>query len=107
MLRSFLLQNLIVEGGQARWRINLAALEDGMPSLTGWPEDLNHARYDGPAFFLYGGASTYMSPLLEPRVREVFPAARFHSLPGAGHWLHAEQPEAFLGAVQNWLADQA
>ena len=102
MLRSFLLQNLIVEDGKARWRLNLQALRDGMPDLIGWPGTFE-AAYDGPAFFIYGGASEYMGEEREAAVRGPFPAAEFHQIPGAGHWLHAEKPAEFLGAVEGWL----
>ena len=104
MLRAFLLQNLVVEGGAARWRLNLQVLDVAMPALTGWPVELDRHPYNGAAFFLYGGSSSYMSPVLVPRVRELFQDAVSKSLPGAGHWLHAEQPDAFLAAVRNWLA---
>ena len=102
MLRSFLLQNLIVEDGKARWRLNLQALRDGMPDLIGWPGTFE-AAYDGPAFFIYGGASEYMGEEREAAVRGSFPGAEFHQIPGAGHWLHAEKPAEFLGAVEGWL----
>ena len=102
MLRSFLLQNLVIEDGRARWRLNLEALRDGMPDLIGWPADLD-AVYEGPSLFIYGGASEYMDAGTESHVRGLFPAADFSDIPGAGHWLHAEQPVEFLGAVQTWL----
>ncbi|MEM9059042.1 MAG: alpha/beta fold hydrolase [Pseudomonadota bacterium] len=103
MMRAFILQNLLIEDGTARWRLNLAALDDGMPTLIGWPSDLMEERFDGRCLFVYGGASDYMSPLLQPRVLEQFPKAQFDSIPGAGHWLHAEKPAEFLTIVSEWL----
>ena len=35
--------------------------------------------------------------------RALFPAVRFATLHGAGHWLHAEAPEAFMTAVQGFF----
>ncbi len=103
MLRSFLLQNLVVEGGRASWRINLAALEANMAPLLDFPTGLPEPAFEGPAFFLHGGASPYVAPETHPRIRALFPDAEIEALPGAGHWLHAEQPEAFLGKVEGWL----
>ncbi len=103
MLRSFLLQNLTVEGGRASWRINLAALEANMAPLLDFPTDLPEPAFEGPAFFLHGGASPYVPPETHPRIRALFPDAEIEALPGAGHWLHAEQPEAFVGKVEGWL----
>jgi pimeloyl-ACP methyl ester carboxylesterase len=103
MLRSFLLQNLAVEEGRARWRINLDALGRNMEALLGFPADLPEPAFDGPAYFIHGGASPYVPPETHPRIRALFPAAEIEALPGAGHWLHAEQPEAFLAGVEGWL----
>ena len=66
--------------------------------------DLPEAAFEGPAYFLHGGASPYVPPETHPRIRALFPDAEIEALPGAGHWLHAEQPEAFLGKVEGWLS---
>ena len=102
-LRAFILQNLVIEDKKARWRLNLEALDAGMPDLIGWDAALDSAPFNGRSLFLFGGASDYMTPLLQPRVREVFPRAEFASIQGAGHWLHAEKPVEFLEAVSGWL----
>jgi len=102
-LRAFLLQNLVIEEGRARWRINLDALERGMGTLTGWPAEWPHPAHSGPVLFLRGGASGYAGPGTEPAIRAHFPAAEIETVPGAGHWLHAEKPDAFAAAVSGWL----
>ena len=102
-LRAFILQNLVIEEKKARWRLNLKALDEGMPDLIGWDSALDQSPFSGPSFFLHGGASEYMTPLLEPRVREVFPNAQVDHIPGAGHWLHAEKPTEFLEKISGWL----
>ena len=35
--------------------------------------------------------------------KALFPKARFARIPDAGHWLHAEVPEAFQRAVNAFL----
>jgi pimeloyl-ACP methyl ester carboxylesterase len=106
MLRAFLLQNLRVEDGAARWRINLAAIEREMPALTDWPGAWPHARFDGPALFLHGSASDYVPPESRETIARAFPAAEIDGLEGAGHWLHAEKPAEFAARVDGWLARQ-
>ena len=102
-LRAFLLQSLEVAGGEARWKLNLSAIAAAMPTLTGFPDDLPETAYEGPALFLRGGASDYVPPSAEPRIRALFPAAEIETMAGAGHWLHAEKPDAFVATVAGWL----
>ncbi len=102
-LRAFILQNLVVEGGEARWRINLDALERNMEALLDFPKNLAEAAYEGPAYFLRGEKSPYVPPETHPRIRALFPEAEIEALEGAGHWLHAEKPDAFVERVEGWL----
>jgi pimeloyl-ACP methyl ester carboxylesterase len=37
------------------------------------------------------------------RIHRLFPAAEQRTLPGAGHWLHAEAPGPFIEAVERFL----
>jgi pimeloyl-ACP methyl ester carboxylesterase len=101
-LRSFLLQNLVLENGRFHWRINLDAVGADMETLIGFP-DLGDARYDGPALFIGGGKSDYITPEHEPAIRRHFPAATVEMVPGAGHWIHAERPEEFAALVEGFV----
>ena len=102
-MRAFLLQSLDVEG--RRWRLNLDVLDAEMDALVGWPdpESFPEASYDGPTLFLRGGASDYVAEADEPAIRRLFPKARIETIPGAGHWLHAEAPRPFEAAVRSFL----
>ncbi|HUF57009.1 MAG TPA: alpha/beta fold hydrolase [Thermohalobaculum sp.] len=103
-LRLFLLQNLVIEDGRARWRIDLEGLGEGMDRLIGWPGDWPRDSYDGPTLFLHGGASDYVPPESHPRIRGLFPHAEIEAIDGAGHFLHAEKPAEFTDAVDRWLS---
>ena len=50
------------------------------------------------------GDPTICVPSDEPEIRRLFPRARIARIPEAGHWLHAEQPQAFLELVEAFLA---
>jgi esterase len=100
-LRAFFLQSLDLKADPPRWRLNLDALEAGMPNVVGWPEVVG--RFGGPVLFLSGGASHYVTPENREAIRALFPAARFARIPGAGHWLHAEKPREFEAAVRVFL----
>ncbi len=103
-LRAFLLQNLIFAENPPRWRIGLEEITRGMGDIGGWPE--LPGRYDGPVFVLAGDRSDYILPDHHAAFRRLFPAARFASV-AAGHWLHAENPSAFLAAAAAFLEEAA
>ncbi|MBK5932674.1 pimeloyl-ACP methyl ester carboxylesterase [Rhodovulum imhoffii] len=101
-VRAFLLQSLDLKVRPPRWRLNLDVLEAEMAHITGWPEGVAGA-FTGPALFLSGDLSDYVEPRHRPRIKALFPAARFARIPGAGHWLHAEKPREFEAAVRAFL----
>jgi esterase len=101
MVRGFLLQSLRF-GEAPSWRLNLRAIRGALPVLVGWPA-LGAVRYDGPTLFLAGGRSAFVRPESRDAIRALFPRARFASLPKAGHWLHADDPEGFIATAQAFL----
>ena len=106
-LRAFLLHNLVRAGSGLEWRINLPGIEAGMRGLLSFPPAPAGDRFRGPALFVRGESSGYVPAGALPRIRERFPAARFASIPGAGHWLHVERPERFVAVVEPFLDEAA
>ncbi|MGH8583713.1 MAG: alpha/beta fold hydrolase [Gammaproteobacteria bacterium] len=102
-LRQFLLQNLRSTPAGPRLRINLAAIESAMDRLRGFPELPAATPFEPPTLFIRGARSRYLLPEHLTLIRRLFPNATMVSITGAGHWLHAEQPEPFLAAVQGFL----
>jgi esterase len=100
-LRAFFLQSLTVGPSGAAWKLNLPVLADEMPRIMGFPEATG--SFDGPTLFLSGGGSDYVRPEHWPRIRALFPAARHVEIAGAGHWLHADAPDAFAETVASFL----
>ena len=98
-LASFFTQSLDLKARQ--WRLNLAALEANMPQILSFPTI--DACFTGPALFLTGATSHYVTRDHRPQIKALFPEARFAKIPEAGHWLHAERPRAFEAAVRTWL----
>jgi len=100
----FLLKSLVPDAehpGSWRWKLNLAALEDQYAEI--WKAVRPGRTWDGPALFLYGGASDYVRPGDEDLIRQFCPWAELQAVPGAGHWLHAEKPAEVIGALNGWL----
>ena len=100
-VRAFLLQSLDLKSDPPAWRFNLDALEANMEAILGWPG--TDAQFEGPALFLAGGASDYVRPEHRPAIRHSFPRARIARVPGAGHWLHPDRPEAVAATLRAFL----
>lgn len=100
-VRAFLTQNLIV-GAQPRWTVGLEEIAAGLDDILDWPA--NDGAFAGPVLFLTGGRSRYVRAEHHEAIRALFPAVRFAVLPQAGHWLHADDPEGFVAAVEAFLA---
>lgn len=101
-----LLGQHIRPGDPAIWTIGLQDINASFADIEGWPAaSLTHKFWDGPALFLRGGASDYVTPEHYPAIQHYFPRAEIETLPEAGHWLHVEQPEAFLKTVSHFLEE--
>lgn len=103
-LRAFLLQNLVSteEGRGLRWRLNLPVLAACMPALFAFPAPPEWSA-TLPALFLAAGQAHYLRPEHHARITARFPAAQIQTVADAGHWLHAERPEAVVQAVAAFL----
>ncbi len=101
-IRAFLLQSLRLELDPPVWRLGLAELAAAMPEIEGF-EVPSGARYDGPTLVMAGESSPYIRPENHALFAELFPQARFVTVPKAGHWIHAENPAGFLAALEPFL----
>lgn len=102
-VRGFLLQNLDLGAKPPEWRIGLDAIAAALPAIEAAPPLPEGARFEGPTLVLGGENSDYIRPEHRPLFRALFPAARFGTVKGAGHWLHAEKPEGFVAALGAFL----
>ena len=98
-LQSFFTQSLDVVG--QKWLLNLDTLASEMPNIMSFPQV--STTWDGPTLFLTGGESDYVSRAHRDGIKSLFPKARFASIPGAGHWLHADKPREFEAALRVFL----
>lgn len=101
-LRQFLLKGLYRDGEMGyRWRFNLASLKANYDALRNAPIG---DPFAGPTLFIKGELSNYISDEHEPSLRALFPAYSLQTIPGAGHWVHGEQPELFNRLVEEFLS---
>lgn len=102
-VRAFLLQNLVLDSGGARWRANLPVLEREMAAISGFPSIPRGVSYDGATMFVAGGRSEYVRREHAGAVRALFPRAELRVVREAGHWVHAERVDDFLAVVSPFL----
>jgi len=101
----FLLKSLVAQPETSppwKWRLNLKVLASDY--LRIWKGIEPGRSWGGPVYVLYGTASDYVLPADHQKFRDFFPRVEIDALPGAGHWLHAEQPAAVVARLNTWLA---
>ena len=98
-VRQLLLKNLgRGDDGRLCWRCNLAGFANDLPRILAAVE-LPGRQFPGPALFLRGGRSDYVTDASLHEIRRHFPQAQATTIPAAGHWLHADAPDAFFAQV--------
>ncbi len=102
-IRAFLLQSLRFETDPPSWRLGLPELAAAMPVIEDFAPPAG-ATYDGPVLVMAGETSGYVRPEHHAAFRALFPRVAFTTIPKAGHWLHAENPQGFLAALEPFLA---
>jgi pimeloyl-ACP methyl ester carboxylesterase len=108
MVRQFLLMNLVksdtnpteVNSEKLAWRINLPALKTNYPSLI--EAVCENAHYEKTSLFIRGINSDYVQDHDIAQIKTHFTQAQFADLP-TGHWVHAEQPHAFITIIEQFL----
>lgn len=100
--RLFLATNLVRNDDNVMaLRVGLDYIKRGYSDIIGLPD--GDQPYAGPTLVLRGSDSHYVADNMLPALREVLPRARVVTLKNAGHWLHADQPEAFQQAVDVFI----
>ncbi|MCU6672510.1 esterase [Leclercia adecarboxylata] len=94
----FLLKSFV----DGEWRFNVPALWDQYDQIVGWQ---SVPAWPHPTLFITGGSSPYVTEAYRDALLAQFPQARAHVIAGAGHWVHAEKPDAVLRAIRRYLAD--
>lgn len=102
-IRQFLLKNLDYDGDQYTWKMNLDAIRGHYDDITA-PITAD-TTFEGPALFVRGGNSDYVEDEDLDDIRTLFPKAELVTVEDAGHWVHAEEPEALAEIVTDFLTE--
>jgi pimeloyl-ACP methyl ester carboxylesterase len=74
-----------------------------MPQLCSFPAELLGATFERPVTVIAGERSDYVPRHNGSAFVPMFPRVQVEVLPGAGHWVHADQPASFVALVKQAL----
>jgi esterase len=100
-VRQFLLKNLTREGDNYILKMNFDSLSKNYDKLSA-NIDIK-GKFEKDTLFIRGEKSKYILDSDEPNILITFPKAQFVTIPGAGHWVHAEAPDLFYETVVKFL----
>jgi pimeloyl-ACP methyl ester carboxylesterase len=92
------LHRMCVEAGVDAFAAQIAALL-GRPEVRSLLPSIRC-----PTLVMVGSEDLWSPPAQHAEIAAAVPGARLRVIPGAGHMLPAEAPEAFAAAVADWLA---
>lgn len=107
-IRQFLMKNVHrSKDGSFNWKLNIEAINNHLPEIMGpvifEPYAGKRAIGGFPVLFIRGGRSNYLLPEHYAGIKEYFPGAIIETIPGAGHWVHADKPVEFGKVVGEFL----
>lgn len=99
----FLMKNLTrhASGNGFRWKFNIESLYQNYAHISG--KISADKPFTGETLFIKGEHSTYLNPSNYSYINLLFPNHQLTEIKGAGHWVHADKPEAFLNEVKKFL----
>jgi pimeloyl-ACP methyl ester carboxylesterase len=105
-VRNFLLKNLErIKGGGFKWKFNPASLEHNLDKiLDGLPRPTKESDIirGFPVLFIKGGDSDFIPDEDTDDIIRLFPASEILVIPGASHWLHAENPDILIAKIEEF-----
>lgn len=99
--RQFLLKSLGRGADGFEWKINLPVITKNINEVGKALPD--GQSFSGPTLFLAGSNSSYIQQPDLDDIDAFFPKNEVEFIADAGHWLHAEQPDAVVEEIRRFL----
>ncbi|MCK5700430.1 MAG: alpha/beta fold hydrolase [Cyclobacteriaceae bacterium] len=101
-IRGFLLKNLEKDSkGGFNWKLNLEVINNHIENVG--EATIPSNKISTPSLFIRGINSDYITDEDIMEIRKYYANSIVESIGNAGHWLHAEQPEAFMNTINEFL----
>lgn len=101
--KQFLLKNIYWKDSDNNvmdWRFNLKTISEQYEHVgVEVPNGSSHVA----ALFVRGDKSNYITDSDLPMIRQRFPNYTLETIANSGHWVHAEQPQAFYDSVIRFI----
>lgn len=101
--KQFLLKNIYwKDAAEERmdWRFNLSVIAEKYDEIL---KEVPHLSNPLPTLFVRGDKSAYIEDSDLPAIEERFPNYTLKTVANSGHWIHAEQPDAFFNVVMDFI----
>ena len=99
-LRKFLMQNLVRQGTEYQWRLNLKSIQRNIDYIYDYK--IKNTIFD-KVIFIRGELSDYLAEKYHDQLFRLFPNAVLETIKNTGHWLHAEKPEELKKIIQKYI----
>ena len=101
-VRQLLLKNVSRDdSGAFKWKIDVRSIHRNYENVNA--AIISEHPFNRPALFMRGEKSDYILEEDVGGIRAMFPQAKFVTVEGAGHWVHAEAPQKFAERVMEFL----
>ncbi len=102
-VRQLLLKNVSRDdAGNFMWKMDVRAIHRNYDNIN--MAIKSDRAFDKPTLFVRGQKSSYIADEDIEDIKSVFPRARFVTIEGTGHWVHAEAPQKFAECVVEFLS---
>ncbi len=101
-IRNFLMKNIKRKSGNSyEWKIDMESIYNNIDRVY---EGIDiDGVFNGPAIFIRGGISTYVSEDDYSKIEKHFPKSEIHTIENASHWVQADAPEQFVSIINGFL----
>jgi pimeloyl-ACP methyl ester carboxylesterase len=107
--KQFLLKNIFwTDEEEMAWRFNLDVITKQIENVGEEVEAVSEAPStdivcEVPTLFIRGEHSNYILDEDLDLIQEIFPGSILETIPGAGHWVHAEKQKEFYECVMRFI----
>jgi esterase len=101
-LVNFMLKNVRnISRDKLGWKMNIDSIKLNLEQVFKF--EPNGSHYSGKVLWLRGELSDYIQSSHHLPMYTLFPETTLRTIPEASHWLHADNPEAFIKEIIDWI----